>query len=333
MVKPGRFGLSSRSSIGSALRRRLAAAVVGAARRRESSVRAAPVGRRRCPSSRQRRRRSAGLVVGVARPTRRPRRRVFGSSSLRRRRRPRRRASGVGASRFGVRSLASAARTGSLGRGGGSRRLAPPTTVLARSPARRRPARSAPPRPRRPRSRRASPGPFSLVPVPERVLAPAGEVRLEVVGPDEVLDVQERGPLEPDVDERGLQPGQDPRHLAEVDVAYGAAERRGAAAFDVELGDDAVLDEGDACLGDVARDDEDVLGHVERSFPARRQPAARRRRAHGPIVTETVTGRGRAHAKRSNEEPRATAARPAGAAAGQETLGRRESAPSRAATA
>jgi len=49
---------------------------------------------------------------------------------------------------------------------------------------------------------------------PERVLATPGEVRLEVVGADEILHVEERRTFEPDVDEGGLEPGQNPGHLA-----------------------------------------------------------------------------------------------------------------------
>ena len=96
----------------------------------------------------------------------------------------------------------------------------------ARRAARRRRPRRRPPRPS---SSSSSTGrlrrsrPFRGSRRPPRVLAPAGEVRLEVVGPDEVLDVEERGALEADVDEGGLEPGQDPGHLAEVDVADRAA--------------------------------------------------------------------------------------------------------------
>ncbi len=56
--------------------------------------------------------------------------------------------------------------------------------------------------------------PLGTVAGSERVLASARQVRLEVVGPDQILDVEERGALEPDVDEGGLQPRQDPGDLA-----------------------------------------------------------------------------------------------------------------------
>jgi hypothetical protein len=37
----------------------------------------------------------------------------------------------------------------------------------------------------------------------------------------------------------------------------------------VKLGDDAIFNERNARLGDIARDDESIFGHDERSFPAR----------------------------------------------------------------
>ena len=93
-----------------------------------------------------------------------------------------------------------------------------------------------------------------------RVLAPAGQVRLEVVGADQILDVEERGALLAHVDERGLEAGEHARDAAEGDVAD--RPRAGVtAALDVELGDDAVFDERDARLFDVNRDDERILGH------------------------------------------------------------------------
>ena len=83
----------------------------------------------------------------------------------------------------------------------------------------------------------------------ERLLAPARQVRLEIIRPDEIFDVQERGTLEPDIDEGGLQARKDTSHLPQVDVADGAAARMGAAALDVKLGNDAVFDERDPRLG------------------------------------------------------------------------------------
>jgi hypothetical protein len=119
-----------------------------------------------------------------------------------------------------------------------------------------------------------------LVRVVEGVLAAAGEVRLEVVGADQVLDVEERGALLPDVDERGLEAGEDACDLAEDDVAYGPGGRV-PFSLEVKLGDDSVFDEGDAGLSDITRNDDDVLGHGGTSFPAARPMRARVRAGHG----------------------------------------------------
>ena len=75
----------------------------------------------------------------------------------------------------------------------------------------------------------------------------------------DVGDVQERGALEADVDERRLHAGQHARDLAEVDVADQAALER---ALDVQLLHGAVLDDRDARFlrGPV---DQDVLHGVE----------------------------------------------------------------------
>ncbi len=218
MVKPGRFGLSSRSSMAPARRggwlavgvvddrvdrRRVgllgrpavAAAVSvgarGASRRRGCLRRARPPRRLRRSRSRLRRRPAPRPPPG--RPLRclppPPRRRLRASSPESGAALPRRRLGGC------------------LGR---------PATgapfVGARPPGPRRSALGGRLRPVLARPAR-----------PERVLAPAREVRLEVVGADEVLDVEERRALQPDVDEGGLQPGKHPGHLAEVDVADGSA--------------------------------------------------------------------------------------------------------------
>ena len=85
---------------------------------------------------------------------------------------------------------------------------------------------------------------------PGRVVAARGAAVDVDVG-----DVQERGALEADVDERRLHPGQHARDLADVDVADPAALEL---AFEVQLLDRAVLDHGDARL--LRRPvDEDVL--------------------------------------------------------------------------
>ena len=84
----------------------------------------------------------------------------------------------------------------------------------------------------------------------------------------DVGDVQERGPLEPDLDERGLHAGQHPHHAAHVDVADDAAAR---GALDVQLLHHAVRHHRDARF--LRRDvDQDLFGHGGRSL-TRNQPA------------------------------------------------------------
>src|SRR5262245_5155121 len=73
----------------------------------------------------------------------------------------------------------------------------------------------------------------------------------------DVGDVQERGALEPDLDERRLHPGQHPHHAPHVDVADDAAAR---GALDVQLLHHAVRHHRDA--GFLRRDvDQDLFGH------------------------------------------------------------------------
>src|SRR5690606_17649394 len=107
--------------------------------------------------------------------------------------------------------------------------------------------------------------------------ARAVEVGLEVVGADEILDVQERGPLLTDVDEGGLHARQNAADLAEIDVAEGAHR---AQPLDMELGQDAVFDERYADFADVDVDDEKVPAHIGMSgAPARRSLGERRGQA------------------------------------------------------
>ena len=234
MVKPGRFGLSSRSSKGSGSARRrgrLAVGVLEPLGRRDVLV-GQRRGRsaRRTTSSSSESSGSAALVRLV----------VFDGVGRRR--------SSASQRLLRPASIASIGLGPSSTGGGGGSGAFPATTSSAFSWATATCS-----------SRGLGRGDLALVgrllavlarARAERVLAPAREVGLEVVRADEVLDVEERRALEPDVDEGGLEPGQHPGDLAEVDVAYGSARGLGAAALDVELGDDAVLDEGDACLGD-----------------------------------------------------------------------------------
>jgi hypothetical protein len=93
-----------------------------------------------------------------------------------------------------------------------------------------------------------------------RAPPPAGEVCVEVIGTNEILDMEERRAFLPDVDEGGLEPWKDAGHPAEDDVPY-APGVLVAGAFEVELGDDAVLDEGDAGFFGFNADYEEILGH------------------------------------------------------------------------
>jgi len=61
-----------------------------------------------------------------------------------------------------------------------------------------------------------------------------------------------------DIDESRLHPRQDPAHGAEANVAEGAL---GAEAFDVKLGDDAGLDQGNADFANIDVDDEKIPAH------------------------------------------------------------------------
>jgi hypothetical protein len=86
----------------------------------------------------------------------------------------------------------------------------------------------------------------------------ACQVRLEIIGANQVFDVEERGPLEAHVDEGGLHAREHAAHLPHVDVA----ERSFLGfALDVELDDDAVFDERDANLANIDVDDEEIFGH------------------------------------------------------------------------
>ena len=90
------------------------------------------------------------------------------------------------------------------------------------------------------------------------------------LGHDDLVDVEEAVLLEPDLDERGLHPGQHVVDDAEVDVP---GDRAPLGPLEVDLGDAIVLDHGDALLADVDRDQQLALrGRQWR--PARRLAAA-----------------------------------------------------------
>src|SRR6185369_861159 len=103
--------------------------------------------------------------------------------------------------------------------------------------------------------------------------------RADEIGPGEVGDVEERGLLEPDVDERGLHARQHAHDAPLVDVARDAPV---AAALDVELAQRRVFEHGDARLP-RRRIDQDLLRHGGFRWrpPAARRPGSRRRRWQG----------------------------------------------------
>ena len=56
---------------------------------------------------------------------------------------------------------------------------------------------------------------------------------------EKIGDVQEAGLFQSDIDERGLHPGQHPRHFSFVDISYQAAL---LVALEIKLGQRVVLD-------------------------------------------------------------------------------------------
>ncbi len=81
------------------------------------------------------------------------------------------------------------------------------------------------------------------------------------LGHDDLVDVEEAVLLETDLDERRFHSGQDVVDRPEIDVA---GDRAALGPFQVDLGDAIVLDDGDALLADVDRDQELALGLRQR---------------------------------------------------------------------
>ena len=88
------------------------------------------------------------------------------------------------------------------------------------------------------------------LPLPLPLASPSPPVG---VRPDDVRGVQERGPVQADLDEHRLHARHDPLHPALVDIAHIAAFER---ALDVDLLQHAVFDHGHAGFagGDVDQD-------------------------------------------------------------------------------
>ncbi len=102
-------------------------------------------------------------------------------------------------------------------------------------------------------------------------LAPVALLELRA---DDLVDVEETVLLEADLDERRLHAGQDVVDAAEVDVA---GDRAALRPLEVDLGDLAVLEDGDVALADVDGDDQLALRGGKRGAALRlAAPAGRR---------------------------------------------------------
>ncbi len=88
---------------------------------------------------------------------------------------------------------------------------------------------------------------------------------------DDLVDVEEAVLLEADLDERGLHPRQDVVDLAEIDVAR---DRAVVGPLEIDLGDLAVLEDGDTLLADVDGDEQLALRGRERGAALRLAAAA-----------------------------------------------------------
>ena len=106
----------------------------------------------------------------------------------------------------------------------------------------------------------------------DQVLDLAGAAAALELGADDLVDVEEAVLLEADLDERGLHARQDVVDGAEVDVA---GDRAVLGPLEVDLGDEVVLEDGDALLARVDRDEQLALGLRQRR--AAGSGAARRR--------------------------------------------------------
>ena len=106
----------------------------------------------------------------------------------------------------------------------------------------------------------------------DQVLDPARALAALELGADDLVDVQEPVLLEADLDERGLHPGKHVVDDAEVDVPGDRAPLR---ALEVDLGDAVVLEDRDALLADVDRDEQLALRGGQRRAPGRCAPAGR----------------------------------------------------------
>ena len=115
-----------------------------------------------------------------------------------------------------------------------------------------------------------------------------GRGRLLELRADDLVDVEEAVLLEADLDERGLHAGQDVVDAAEVDVA---GDRAALRPLEVDLGDLAVLEDGDALLADVDGDEQLALRCGKRRAALRLPAAARSTGRGGAPAAETSRAR------------------------------------------
>ena len=108
------------------------------------------------------------------------------------------------------------------------------------------------------------------------------------LGHDDLVDVEEAVLLEADLDERRLHSGQDVVDGAEVDVA---GDRAALGPLEVDLGDAVVLEDGDALLADVDRDQQLAL-RLRQRRALLRDAAAVALLVRAPLLALAPLGRG-----------------------------------------
>ena len=123
----------------------------------------------------------------------------------------------------------------------------------------------------------------------DQVLDLPGAAAALELGADDLVDVEEAVLLESDLDERGLHPRQDVVDGAEVDVA---GDRAVLGPLEVDLGDDVVLEHGDALLAGVDRDDQLALRLRQRRAARRRAARRAGARALARALALAALGRG-----------------------------------------
>ena len=131
-----------------------------------------------------------------------------------------------------------------------------------------------------------------LLAAAQQILDPLAVTLALELGADDLVHVQEAVPLEADLDERGLHAREDVVDDAEVDVS---GDRAPLGPLEVDLGDAVVLEDGDALLAHVDRDEELALRGRQRRAARQSRGASRRGRrvpcAAGPAAPRPASGR------------------------------------------